>query len=106
MFSSARSCLAVLTCLGGLVLGPRALAQKTEPNHASAPQFAVPGSADSVSTGGKGGAAAGASSEKGKHARSKVSTHHRPNAPIATFPGFRLLPDGGSRIFVELSKKV
>ena len=31
---------------------------------------------------------------------------HRPNAPIATFPGFRLLPEGGSRVYVELTHAV
>src|SRR5579859_2833280 len=30
----------------------------------------------------------------------------RPGAPVATFPGFRLLPGGGSRIYVELTKNV
>jgi AMIN domain len=30
----------------------------------------------------------------------------RPGAPVATFPGFRLLPSGGSRIYVELTKNV
>ena len=30
----------------------------------------------------------------------------RPGAPVATFPGFRMLPGGGSRIYVELTKNV
>lgn len=29
-----------------------------------------------------------------------------PNAPIATFPGFRMLPDGRSQVWVNLSKRV
>jgi hypothetical protein len=29
-----------------------------------------------------------------------------PNAPLATYPGFRMLPDGSSQIFVSISKKV
>jgi hypothetical protein len=31
---------------------------------------------------------------------------HRTGAPLATFPGFEQLPDGGSRLFVQLSQTV
>jgi hypothetical protein len=29
-----------------------------------------------------------------------------PNTPIATYPGFKMLPDGSSRVFVEVSRQV
>jgi hypothetical protein len=61
----------------------------------AAPKFAVPGSPDSVSTGSKDGRPA---------TRGRRSA--RADAAIATFPGFRLLPDGRSRIYVELTKAV
>src|SRR5262245_58761734 len=60
----------------------------------AAPQFAVPGSADSVSAGSK--------AKPVSRGRSSA----RAGAAIATFPGFRLLPDGRSRIYVELTKQV
>lgn len=31
---------------------------------------------------------------------------HRPGAPIVTLPGFEMLADGGSRLFVQVSKNV
>lgn len=31
---------------------------------------------------------------------------HAPSGPIATLPGFEMLPEGGSRLFVELTKPV
>ena len=57
--------------------------------------FAVPGSPDSVSMSSKDGAPRRAPSVRG-----------RSNAAVATFPGFRLLPDGSSRIYVELTRQV
>jgi hypothetical protein len=57
-------------------------------------KFAVPGSPDSASTG----------SKEGRPAARRRSP--RADAAVATFPGFRLLPDGRSRIYVELSKSV
>ena len=60
-----------------------------------ASQFAVPGSRDSVSAGSK---------EARPASRGRSSS--RAGVAIATFPGFRLLPDGRSRIYVELTKAV
>jgi hypothetical protein len=57
-------------------------------------KFAVPGSPDSASTG----------SKEGRPASRRRSL--RADAAVATFPGFRLLPDGRSRIYVELTKAV
>lgn len=75
--------------------GTTALAGAQQKKGTAAP-FAVPGSADSASTG-----------SKDPNARA----HRRPagnarDAALATFPGFRLLPDGRSRIYVELTKSV
>jgi hypothetical protein len=60
-------------------------------------KFAVPGSPDSVSMGSKERAAA-----RGRRGHGQA----RADAAVATFPGFRLLPDGRSRIYVELTKAV
>src|SRR5262245_4373393 len=30
----------------------------------------------------------------------------QPQGPVATYPGFKMLEDGGSRVFVEISRKV
>jgi hypothetical protein len=43
--------------------------------------------------------------------RSDTRHHHRPSThgqtgPIATLPGFEMLPGGGSRLFVELTQQV
>jgi hypothetical protein len=78
---------------------------KPAPPPAPAPRFAIPGSADSVSRGGKSPAAPETKKAK-KRGRAKGDARPRPDAAVATFPGFRLLPDGRSRIYVELSKSV
>lgn len=49
---------------------------------------------------------------KAAHAprRAQRARRHRraipPDAAIATYPGFRVLPDGSSHVFVEVSKKI
>jgi len=85
--SPARSLLIVLGLTG---LSTLAGAQSKKP----APKFAVPGSPDSVSMGSKDGALR------------RTPARARSNAAVATFPGFRLLPDGSSRIYVELTRQV
>jgi hypothetical protein len=109
MFASRRSVLWA-GCVAALTWGPVATAQTPKPAPAPGPnqRFAIPGSAESASGGGK---QAGPAPDAGK--KSKRSGHRargeqkpRPGAPVATFPGFRLLPSGGSRIYVELTKNV
>ncbi|MET0593978.1 MAG: hypothetical protein ABW133_14850 [Polyangiaceae bacterium] len=56
-------------------------------------KFAVPGSPESASPG-------------SREARPRRHGAPRADAAVATFPGFRLLPDGRSRIYVELTKSV
>ena len=41
-----------------------------------------------------------------KAARKAVEAQILQGGPVATFPGFRMLPDGSSRVFVQVSKKV
>src|SRR5206468_12121349 len=43
-----------------------------------------------------------------KSKKSKEADAHpvRPGAAVATFPGFKMLPDGSSRVFVEVSRKI
>jgi hypothetical protein len=65
-------------------------------NKKTGPTFAVPGSSDSKSSGSKDGAT------RGRRAPARA----RQDAAVATFPGFRLLPDGTSRIYVELTRQV
>ena len=98
--SGLRRSYVMMTCLAGLAIPPQALAQTAAPA-SSAPEFAVPGSSASASPGHADGAAA----VKRKTPRTSKGMH-RPNAPIATFPGFRLLPEGGSRVYVELTHAV
>src|SRR5262245_31552439 len=45
---------------------------------------------------------------KGHSKKEKEPDSHpiRPGAAVATFPGFKMLPTGGSRVFVEVSRKV
>jgi hypothetical protein len=83
--------LLLASAITGLVT--LAAAQTKKP----ASKFAVPGSADSAGAGSKETHGAG----RGRHA-----AHARQDAAVATFPGFRLLPDGRSRIYVELTKAV
>ncbi len=47
-------------------------------------------------------------SDKHSHRRHhrRVRLHFDPNAPIATFPGFRMLPGGRSMVWVSVSRKV
>jgi len=42
---------------------------------------------------------------KGRHKKNEQEAGPA-SGPVASFPGFRMLPDGGSRIFVEVSEKV
>jgi hypothetical protein len=85
--------LRLLFALGltGVVTVAAAQSKKT------APKFAVPGSPDSMSTG---------SSEGTSRGRRAPAARARADAAVATFPGFRLLPDGTSRIYVELTRSV
>lgn len=87
--SGARLRLLLALGLTGTATLAAAQAKKTA-------KFAVPGSPDSVSTGAKDGRPA---------SRGRRSSP-RADAAVATFPGFRLLPDGRSRIYVELTKAV
>ena len=106
--SSSRRRLFVLTgLLAGLGVSSPLAAQgtKSSPPAAPAPRFAIPGSADSVSRGGKAPAAPETKKTK-KRSHGRAEAKPRPDAAVATFPGFRLLPDGRSRIYVELSKSV
>src|SRR5216683_3180036 len=113
MFVSGRRLFFAVTGLVS-VLGavPRASAQAATASTEAVPaqKFAIPGSADSVSRGHKGPSPQPDTSSKSKPKRraagKKGEGKPRPDAPVATFPGFRLLPDGRSRIFVELSKSV
>jgi hypothetical protein len=90
----SRSCFRLLLTLALSGFVTRAPA---EDKNAPAPQFAVPGSPDSASV---------ATKDANPGRRRTPSAKARPNAAVATFPGFRLLPDGKSRIYVELTKPV
>jgi hypothetical protein len=83
--------LRLLLALGLTGTATLAAAQTKKPA-----KFAVPGSPDSASTGSK-------DSRPASHGR---RSSPRADAAVATFPGFRLLPDGRSRIYVELTKAV
>jgi AMIN domain-containing protein len=107
MFALGRSWIWAGCCVCALVQPPLALAQTTKPAPAPGQRFAIPGSPDSVSPGKKSGGAPPEGGKKTKKsARGKGEMRPRPGAPVATFPGFRLLPSGGSRIYVELTKSV
>jgi hypothetical protein len=72
-------------------------AAPAQDKNAPSSPFAVPGSPDSASMG----------SREGSPARRRAPAGRpRADAAVATFPGFRLLPDGKSRIYVELTKAV
>jgi len=88
----ARFCLPLALGLMGLVTAAPAEDQKAPP-----PKFAVPGSPDSASLGSRAGSPTRRRTPAGRA---------RADAAVATFPGFRLLPDGKSRIYVELTKAV
>lgn len=83
-----------------LVLGLTGVATLAPAQTKKAPpaKFAVPGSPDSMSMGSKDGHPA-----RGRRAPGGKT---RTEAAVATFPGFRLLPDGRSRIYVELTRSV
>jgi hypothetical protein len=104
MSFSGRGLLALTALLVGMGVSSTGSAQNAKPAPAPAPRFAIPGSADSVSRGGK--APAAPDTKKTKKSGRARSVKPRPGAAVATFPGFRLLPDGRSRIYVELSKNV
>ena len=87
--------------MAAVTFGSFAGAQTRKP---ADPRFAIPGSPDSASAGQKTPDLGAAKKAKRRGARGE--SHPRPGAPVATFPGFRLLPDGASRIYVELSKNV
>lgn len=89
------ACLRLLLALG--------LTGVVTPAHAQTPRasppFAVPGSPDSASMGTKDGRPI--AGRRGPGAKARPG-----DAAVATFPGFRLLPDGRSRIYVELTRSV
>lgn len=105
MSSSGRRLFALTGLLVGLGISPPLSAQNAKTPPPPTPRFAIPGSADSVSRGGKTPAAPETKTPK-KRGRAKGEARPRPDAAVATFPGFRILPDGRSRIYVELSKSV
>jgi len=106
MLFSGRRLLALTSLLVAAGVSSPLSAQNNKPSAPGpTPRFAIPGSADSVSRGGKNPAAPETKKSK-KRGRAKGEARPRPDAAVATFPGFRLLPDGRSRIYVELSKSV
>jgi len=109
MFASRRLLLAA-SCAAALASGPFADAQAVKPQPAPPPgqRFAIPGSPDSASSGGKGPSQSdlGKKSKRRGRGAARADARPRPGASVATFPGFRMLPGGGSRIFVELTKSV
>lgn len=76
---------------------PAAPAPKPAPGPAAAPAKPTAAPAPAKAPG-KGGAAVGKKKKKGKEGPI--------TGPIATYPGFRMLDGGGSRVLVTLSKKV
>jgi hypothetical protein len=123
------SALTTLVVMAPLVLSPAiASAQSgagagTPPPAGGAPAAGGAGGTSSGgATGGAGGAAPAADDKKpassgnvgGVSFNDKPAARRAPTAraavrrsgPLATFPGFELLPDGGSRLFVQLSQNV
>jgi hypothetical protein len=90
----SRACFRLLLASGLLAVTTLAPAQTKKAQPA---KFAAPGATDSVSTGSKDGPSRG---------RRAPAARARADAAVATFPGFRLLPDGKSRIYVELTRSV
>jgi hypothetical protein len=108
MLASRRRMFRAASCLAALAWGSLGAAQSAKPP-APAPnqKFAIPGSPDSASAGRKAGAQPDTARKSKRAGRAaKGDTRPRPGAPVATFPGFRMLPNGGSRIYVELTKNV
>jgi hypothetical protein len=101
--AALRRTFAWMSLLGALAVSAPLSAQNAKPAPAPSPRFAIPGSAESVSRGGK---APGPAPKAKKGSRARSDSRPRPGAAVATFPGFRILPDGRSRIYVELSKSV
>jgi hypothetical protein len=105
MFALRRRTLWIASCVAAVAWAELADAQTPKP--APIPRFAVPGSPDSASAGTKAGPPSDAGKKSKRAGRAaKGEMRPRPGAPVATFPGFRLLPNGGSRIYVELTKNV
>lgn len=104
--------LAGLICLAALP----ALAQSARPGGSAAPPAKAGGgsAAPAASSGApaKPPAPMGGYSwhdkprHRGHHHRRRVRLHFDPNAPIATFPGFRMLPGGRSMVWVSVDHKV
>jgi hypothetical protein len=88
--------------VGGIA--PLAFAQpKNVPPPTTDQRFAIPGSPDSVSTGQK----VPSSEAKARRAGANAKRAGSPaEVSLVTFPGFRLLPEGRSRIYVELTRPV
>src|SRR5262249_31956389 len=105
-FASRRRMLSALGCAAALAWEPVATAQAPKPAPSPAPKFAIPGSPDTASGGKKGGTQPEPAQKPKKGRGARAEMRPRPGAPVATFPGFRLLPSGGSRIYVELTKNV
>src|SRR5262245_152122 len=108
MFASRRRMLWAGSWLAALAWVPIVAAQTPKPAPAPNERFAIPGSPDSASAGKKAAPAAPEATKKSKRPGRGAKTDPKPRAgaPVATFPGFRLLPSGGSRIYVELTKNV
>jgi hypothetical protein len=103
MFAPVRRWGSACGVLAALAWPLAVVAQTPKPAPpAQGQQFAIPGSRDSASSGRKEPAPATGKKSK-RHGR---DAKPRPGAPVATFPGFRLLPSGGSRIYVELTKSL
>ena len=95
------------SCAATLAWSSLSGAQTQKPPPASSQKFAIPGSADSASPGEKAAGQKDAGKKSKRRGRgAQAEARPRPGAPVATFPGFRLLPNGGSRIYVELTKNV
>jgi hypothetical protein len=106
MSASRHRLLWAVGCTGVLVFSSLAAAQAQKPAPSPGQKFAIPGSSDSVSPSQDGQATKDLGKKSKRHGSAQASPRPRPGAPVATFPGFRLLPGGGSRISVELTKNV
>jgi hypothetical protein len=99
------------TVLVGSLVVSVASAQEAPP--APAPKPAAPVASGSTQTSAAGSAQtqgasdAGASAKPGKRAPQRKAKKRRAvKGPVASFPAFRVLPDGTSRVNVEISQKV
>ena len=106
MFASHRRRLWAASFVATLALVPAAHGQTPKPSPTPSQKFAIPGSPDSASPGQKTPAQPAGKKSKKPARGARADARPRPGAPVATFPGFRLLPSGGSRIYVELTKNV